>query len=321
MIRLIIGLKGVFVLTIICLLVFSVLSQPDSEKKMKQSGEVRVNLLVLNPDGSKSLDVALSDIKLFEDGKEQKVTRIEARSTVNLGLIVDNSGSVNKRLKEIAFACSIPIHNMLEGDEAFIIRFVGRNSIEVVEDWTSKKPDLLDGIENMYVEGGQSAVIDALYLAMEKMIERAKKEPIKHNALVMITDGDDRNSYYSLKDIEKLLIGQDVQVFVIGFPNKSLPDSVHRVANSTTKKIAKKTGGASFTIMNSKKADEVKDAIINAMRSITYELRSQYVIYYRPTNGDHEELTRDLKVEVTPNKNGQPRTAILPAGFSVKPQY
>ncbi|MCV4733173.1 VWA domain-containing protein, partial [Escherichia coli] len=61
------------------------------------------------------------------------------------------------------------------GDETSVIRFISSDKIEILEEFTQNKNDLNDALENMYIEGGQTAIIDAIYLAVEKLNQSQPK--------------------------------------------------------------------------------------------------------------------------------------------------
>jgi hypothetical protein len=69
---------------------------------------------------------------------------------------------------------------MQEKDEAFFIRFVSSDRLEILQDWTSDKTLLNEALEGTYTEAGSSAIIDAVYLSTEKIIQREKADKTKH---------------------------------------------------------------------------------------------------------------------------------------------
>ena len=48
------------------------------------------------------------------------------------------------------------------GDEAFVVRFIDSSKISVVQDFTDQKDMLADAADSLYIEGGQTALIDAI---------------------------------------------------------------------------------------------------------------------------------------------------------------
>ena len=63
------------------------------------------------------------------------------------------------------------INSNKRGDETFLERFISSDKIETVQDFTANKDQLMDGLDQLYVEGGQTAVIDGVYLAAEHVAE------------------------------------------------------------------------------------------------------------------------------------------------------
>jgi Ca-activated chloride channel family protein len=110
------------------------------------------------------------------------------------------------------------INSNKPGDETFLVRFISSDKIETVQDFTSNKELLTDGLESFYVEGGQTAIIDAVYLSAEHVSEYRKGDEgdRRRRALIVITDGEDRNSFYKQEQLFARLREEDVQIFVIG---------------------------------------------------------------------------------------------------------
>jgi Ca-activated chloride channel homolog len=87
---------------------------------------------------------------------------------------------------------------------------------ETLQDFTADKSLLLDGVDNLYIEGGQTAVIDGVYLAAQHVAEYKKGDPNdrRRRALIVITDGEDRNSYFKEEQLFPQLREEDVQIFL-----------------------------------------------------------------------------------------------------------
>src|SRR5438477_18644 len=99
---------------------------------------------------------------------------------------------------------------------------------EIEQPFTGSKADLNDALDNLFIEGGQTAVIDAVYLAVENVDEYEKShkpEDRKRRAIILVSDGEDRNSYYNEKQLSELLRESEVQIFVIGFVDDLSKDS------------------------------------------------------------------------------------------------
>ncbi len=308
-------LRTLFAMCLICALAggFS-FSQEKSKDKNKNSPpvEVKANVAVLDASGKLFEDVKIEDLKIFEDGVEQKLTYFAKKQPLlNLGLVFDNSGSMRKTIDVITEMPSIFTDYLNLQDEVFVMRFVDNDKIELNQDWTANKKDLNETIENLFVEAGQSAVLDAVYLAAEKISEREKKDKSMRYALILISDGEERESFYSLEKIEKLLNGSELQIFVISFAeNAPLNKKVSRFVSNI---LTLKTGGTTYTLPKK----FTKDDIVNSVKSIIGELRSQYIIGYTSTNPNRDGLMRKLTVQVADSSKGEKRQAIIREGFVV----
>ncbi|HRI04867.1 MAG TPA: VWA domain-containing protein [Pyrinomonadaceae bacterium] len=283
-------------------------------KKTLNTFDVETNLLVFDDKEGYVSGVKQSDIKVFEGDVEQKLTSFkQLEQAFDVVIVADNTGSVRSQLDDIANIGKIIVANLRAEDNAQLIRFVGREQVEILQAWTNKKADLYEGLDNMYVEAGPSAVLDALYLASEDLIKRSAQTPNRRFAVVLISDGEDRNSYYAEKDLFKLLDNSPAQIFTITL-TKELPKSWWgQVPNRKTvgtvvkfvNKIAAVTGGTSFIL----REKSTKDDVYNSLRALLIELRSQYVIKYISTNVTKDNNVRKLTVTVADGPNGEKRKA------------
>jgi hypothetical protein len=98
---------------------------------------------------------------------------------------------------------------------------VATHEINTMQDFTRDKAALLRAAQEMYASAGQSAVIDALYISAEYLSEnRNRGSAGSRHALILITDGEDRGSYYKVKQLVQLLREKKIPVFVLGLPNR-----------------------------------------------------------------------------------------------------
>lgn len=283
--------------------------------------KVKANLLILDGQNKYINEVAREDIKIFEDGVEQKVTYFAKKEPIlNLGIVVDNSGSMRFLFDELIFMSLTVAENLRPDDNAFVIRFIDSSKIEIIQEWSSDKTKLNMAIENMYSEGGQTAIIDALYLASNKLLERAKKDDSQMSALVLISDGVDRSSYYKLDQLFDLYKNSDAQIFTFSFPEEEAKSQIkkfNRIGKQDYKAlllnniVANETGGTAFTL--SKKYNKAE--IIENLKSLVKELRSNYIIGYDSTNPKRKGETRKLTVEIAAGKDDQKRIGSVRESF------
>lgn len=167
---------------------------------------IKSNLMILDAAGKNVDNVIQSEIKIFENGVEQKVTYFAKKeSGLSLAFVVDNSGSMRNKLKHQIFIGKTILANLTDSDESMLIRFVDSGKITREQTWTRKRELMYKAFDKLFIEGGQSAVTDALYLAVQLMVERESQAKNERKAIILVTDAEDCASYYKLKDVANLL--------------------------------------------------------------------------------------------------------------------
>jgi Ca-activated chloride channel homolog len=289
---------------------------PD-EKILVETELVNVNVRVLDRYGRPINNLALKEFKVFEDGIPQQIDFFEkAEVPTNYGIVIDNSGSMRQLLDKVVEAGKVLINTNKPADESMIIRFVGRDKIEIEQPFTANKADLIDALDNLYIEGGQTAIIDAVYLAVENIDEYEKNQKAgapKRRALILVSDGEDRNSYYNEKQLFELLRESEVQIYAIGFIDELskeggfISKSPRDKAKAFLERIATESGGKAYFPANAA-------ALPDLAREISNELRTQYSIGYIPSNDKKDGTFRNIKVQVNDGPNSEKRIAVTRAG-------
>jgi len=293
-------------------------SKKDKSKDNKSGSkfvEVKANLMVLEADG-KFADIKLEDLKIYEDGVEQKIEYVTKKeNALNIGFVMDNTGSMRSYLERIAAAGATLVNNLRQQDEAFVVRFVSSDKVEIFQDWTSNKKLLNDGLANMFIEGGRSAVIDGIYLSAEVVKKREKVDHSTRTALILITDGDDRDSYFNRRQLFDLLKGSDMQIFVIGLVGELAFESLQKNSVKFINQLALETGGAAFVLKG--KSKKIETELVESIKAILTELNSQYVVGYTSTNQKRDGLARKLTVQIADGAKGEKRQAFIRESFVV----
>jgi Ca-activated chloride channel family protein len=296
---------------------------PTPPEEIEEGDKIRINadlvqlhVRVIDRNNRPINNVPQSDFHVFEDGVKQPIEGFSREEVpISYGLAVDTSGSLRAQLATVIEAGKTIINANRPGDETFLVRFVGRDNTETVQDFTANKESLMDALENMYIEGGQSAVVDAVYLSAEHVAEYRKGDDTdrRRRALIVITDGEDRNSFYNQEQLFARLREEDVQIFVIGFVNELdkeaglIRKSPREKAVNLINKLASETGGRAFFPESLSDLPRIADEIIR-------DLRTQYVIAYNPTNKTPDGTYRAIKVTVEQPSNSDKRIALTRNG-------
>ncbi len=278
---------------------------------------VNLNVRVVDRFNRPISNLRQQDFQILEDRVPQTITYFsQAEVPTNYALVIDNSGSLRFQLEKVIEASKTIIGTNKPEDETGVIRFVSSEKIEILQDFTSNRIDLNDALDNMYIEGGRTAIIDAVYLAAERVDEYERSRSAvdrKRRALILVSDGEDRSSYYKEEQLFKLLREADVQIYTIGFiddldnDGNFIRKSPQKKAKNFLTKLATETGGKAYFPKSVAELPAIA-------RNIASELRTQYLISYEPTNLDKDGSFRNIKVVVKDGPNKEKRIAISRTG-------
>jgi Ca-activated chloride channel family protein len=273
----------------------------DENEIIKVNTElVALNVRVIDRNNRPIDNVRQSDFHVFEDGVVQPIESFSREEVpISYGLAIDTSGSLRSQLQAVIDAGKTIINSNRPGDETFLVRFISSDKIETVQDFTASKDSLMDGLDELYVEGGQTAIIDAVYLTAEHVAEYKKGSDSdrRRRALIVITDGEDRSSFYSQEKLFARLREEDVQIYVIGFVRELekegglIRKSPRDKAVNLINKLATETGGRAFLPDSLSELPQIANEIVR-------DLRTQYVLSYNPTNKLRDGSFRSIKVVV-----------------------
>ena len=269
---------------------------------------VLLHVRVTGPNGKAVADVPQSSFQVTEDGVPQRIEFfLNDRVPLSYGLVIDNSGSLHEHIQKVVNATIRIVNSNTDSDETFVIRFISSDKIEVVQEPTSNKNLLIEGLNGLYIEAGQTAVIDAVYLSAQKLA--AVKSDItqpRRKVLVLVTDGEDRNSYYKEKELLKILNSVDSQVYIVGLTALVKPERREKAARLLNR-IASETGGRLFVPASPRDLERISDEIIN-------DIRTQYVIGYVPTSSSSD--FHKVQVNIAESPNQEKRIAFTRVGYS-----
>lgn len=238
-----------------------------------RSTEVNVIFTVTDKKGRFIRDLtkdnfAISDTK--QPVKEVRSFTSQSNLPLRVGLLIDTSNSIRDRFKFEQEAAIEFLNQIIrpKDDMAFTIGF--DTNPEVTQDWTNSTEKLTSGIRMMR-PGGGTAFYDAVYFASRDKLLKEKGNVPMRKAMIILSDGDDNQSRVTLSEAVEMAQRAEVIVYTISTnmaPNSDRGDRV-------LKELAEQTGGRIFHPF---KIEDVADAF----RDIQEELRSQYVLAYRP---------------------------------------
>lgn len=284
--------------------------EKKKDAKPERPLTVRLGALIQDSKGSPVDNLTREDFQLLEDGVPQKITSFERLEGPHAyGLLVDCSGSMRDRIgKVVDFGKSI-VAATGAGSEGFVVCFIDSNAIKVMHDVTASKAALTSSLDEVFIEGGQTAINDALYLAAERIAKYKKTQTgPRRYSLVLITDGEDRNSFYKSEQVFEKLKETGVRVFIAGLVggryDKGSPDK----AKQYMSRLAYETGGGAHFV---KKVSELPQAAAQILQ----EMGAGYVLGYDSTNTKRDGSTRTVQLTLTGSTDGEQRKVSTADGY------
>jgi len=192
-------------------------------------------------------------------------TPIAAKETVPIdkrslsyGIVVDNSGSYRMIFETVIKSVNQITEANLADDETFLVRFVDANKISLLQDFTSSRDELQSAAEEMFIEGGQTAILDGVYFSAKHLAKDGSTD--RRKILILITDGEDRKSTVKVEEVLKFLKDEKIQVFTLGL-------SDGKIYKALLEKLAKETGGKSFMVEKHSEIEAIVKQLTAAVRA------------------------------------------------------
>jgi Ca-activated chloride channel family protein len=232
------------------------------------------------------LGLQKQDFRVYEDNTPQLVQYFSAEDApISVGLLLDTSKSMaNKFVTERAAAEEF-FKNANPKDDYFVITFADRPSL--LDTSIQSLEDMQETL-NSDTPDGHTALLDAIYLAIARM----RSARYERRALLIISDGADNHSRYSLKQVRRLVEEANVDVYAIGIFNSMLFRSFEEVMGKRwLAEITGATGGQTVA------ADHL-DKVPGLAAAVSRQMRNQYVLGYRPQNITRDGKWRKIKVHV-----------------------
>ncbi len=251
---------------------------------------VTVNATVIDDQNRVVTSLDKGVFKVWEDKIEQKVEYFSSEDVpMSLGIIFDVSGSMKEKISTSRDAAVSFLKTGNPQDEYFLVTFASRP--EISSDFTSDITRLKDKLLFKAADG-MTAMYDSVYMGLDKLRDSSNPK----RALLLITDGEDNHSRYTFENVREFVKEQDVQIYGIGIvDNSNSMLGSGRTGRAMIEELADLTGGHAFF------PDSVYD-LDDICTKIAIELKNQYVLGYRSTNGIKDGKWRRIKVQVSPPK-------------------
>ncbi len=214
------------------------------------------------------------NFRILEGNTEQAITSFASEDEpLAVCIAFDVSGSMGKRLGASRMATQQFFRAANPQDEYCLVEF--DSNPHMVIRLTRNLGELRNEIV-FTKSGGQTALVDASVMALAEL----KKSKKTRKVLLIISDGGENNSRYSLGEIRNIVRESDALIYAIVVPGGDYdPDFLRRMTEDS--------GGRVLPV-------EIGDAI----EKVSIELRNRYLLGFKPANETRDGRFHALKVQV-----------------------
>jgi Ca-activated chloride channel family protein len=249
--------------------------------------EVNVLFIATDKHGKFVRDLSQNDFSILDDHKPPQAIlnfRRETDLPLHIGLLIDVSGSVDSRFDfEQTAATSFLEHTLRSGfDKAFVEGF--NTHSQMAQDFTDNVKLLSASVHKLH-DGGGTALYDAVYHACKEKFLKDRTERPMRKAIIIVSDGADNQSEFSKAQAIEMAQRSEVIIYAISTDDSGL---VMR-GDKVLEQLAEATGGRAFFPF------KMKD-ITHSYAAIEDELRSQYVVSYKPADFDSDGRYRSIEI-------------------------
>jgi VWFA-related protein len=251
---------------------------------------VPLSVTVTDRTGHLVTNLTQSAFTVFENGVQQQLKIFKREDVeISLGLIIDNSGSMRDKRKQVATAALDLVKDSNPHDEVFIVNFNDEAFLDC--DFTSDNSKMEQALSKIDSRGG-TAMRDAIRMSIDHLKSKAKKDK---KVLLVVTDGNDNASIINLENLVKESQNSGVLIYAIGLLTEE-ERSEAKKAKRSLDMLTEATGGEAFYPKGLEDVDKIA-------HQVAHDLRNQYSIAYSPANQHLDGSYRQIKVTVTgPNK-------------------
>lgn len=252
------------------------------------------------------------DIRVVEDGVEQKVTTFQRETDrpLSLAILIDCSASQERTLPEEKSAAQRFVDTVIRAakDEVAVLTFTGDATLEQgLTGSAVRVRRAIDRVEFVppsgYIGGGvlvgtppisgdnqaragSTAIWDAVWVTSREVLNESSDKT--RRAIILLTDGVDTSSRLKLQEAVDSALKADAIIYAIGIGDSF---SFEGVDEGSLRKITERTGGRAYFPRN-------EDDLRSAFAQIQEDLRSQYLIAYSPSNKTKDGSFRKVQIDV-----------------------
>jgi Ca-activated chloride channel homolog len=248
----------------------------------KQVEEVVLHATVTDAQQHLVTGLDRSAFQVFEHGMPQTITDFRREDVpVAMGIVIDNSGSMRDKREKVNDAVMNLIRTSNPNDEIFVVNFGQEPYLD--QDFTSDAKLLQTALHQVTARGST-----ALYDAIVASANHLRNNPrLQKKVLLVITDGRDNMSEETLEEASRRLQQPNgPTVYSIGLLG------VEGQGREALQNLSQESGGVAYF-------PATLDEVDNITRTVAHDIRSQYIIAYRPRNQNAKPGYESVRVEAS----------------------
>ncbi|HEY0003531.1 MAG TPA: VWA domain-containing protein [Pyrinomonadaceae bacterium] len=282
-----------------------------------RTDEVALPVSVRDERGTPVAGLRAESFFIYDNGVRQQITSFnQRRIPANIILLLDASGSVFSQMRLIRLAAKRFAQELLPQDRVCVMQFADR--VEVLQDWTqaTEIAKLEKTLVWRYHAGQGTAFHEGLQRAASEQLSKVEGRRV----IILLTDGIDtaKGPQTSFAEALNSVRRAEASVYVVSLTatlRKLIEDSAGtgwskifsgsdprevsalleliEGAERQLKELAEQTGGRLFLPLKD-------EDLLPAYQAIAEELRTQYIITYRPLPRVAAGEQREIRVLVSP---------------------
>lgn len=165
---------------------------------------------------------------------------------ISYGVLLDSTGSMRSQFDTVLNIGKAIVHQTAARGPVSIFNFAsegigkGSKAVPVLQIQQSQDEARLNRtIDGLYIEGGQTTLLDAIQFISDRLQEWA---PDSDKVIVVVSDGEDRVSKVKSKDLIQQLNDRKIKVFAVGLV-RELESEKRGKATKFLTTLTSETGG------------------------------------------------------------------------------
>jgi len=254
----------------------------------KQVQEIILHATVLDEQRRLVPGLDKSAFSVFQNGVPQTITSFRREDVpVAMGIVVDNSGSMRDKRDKVNQAVMSLIRASNPQDEIFVVNFSEKYYLD--QDFTSNV-DLLQASLHQLSTKGATALYDAI---VASALHLKNNRHLDKRVLLVITDGRDNMSQETLQEAARRLQQIDgPTLYAIALTGAGLGQG-----RDALQDLADRTGGVAYF-------PDSLDQVTSIASEIAHDVRSQYVVAYKPKDQSGRPSYQSIRVEAQAKGSG-----------------